>query len=423
MVLNYIWLGFFLIGFLVAILRTIGDPSSPIMNEMVTGLFDMLKTAVMDIGLPLIGMMIFWMGMMKVAEQGGAINVISRLVSPFLSRIMKGVPAGHPAHGSIVMNFSANMLGLDNAATPMGLKAMQELQSINPDKTRASDAQIMFLVLNTSGLTIIPTSIIAYRQIACAADPTDIFLPILIATSVSTLVGFVTVAAIQRINLLQPVIFLHLLVMSLLLGAVVGGLTQLSQSTLGSVSQLASAGLIMLFIGWFLLLGMKKKLNVFDVFIEGAKEGFGVVLQLLPYLVGLLAAISVFRTSGALDYVVDAIAWVASAFTEDTRFAESMPVAMMKPLSGGGARALMLESWGAVDTATGCRPLVDSFTGRLTSVIQGSTETTLFVLAVYFGSVGIKNTRYAVGAGLVADLAGIIAAVVVTYLFWEFVWA
>jgi spore maturation protein SpmB len=330
---------------------------------------------------------------------------------------MKGVPKGHPAHGAMVMNFSANMLGLDNAATPMGLKAMEELQSINPDPKKASDAQIMFLVLNTSGLTIIPTSILAYRQVAGATDPTDVFLPILLATTCSTLVGFITVAAIQRLSLLNKVVMGYMVGIAAFLGLFVASLASLSHAEIGKAGNIISGGLIILVIGSFLLLGLRKKLNVYDSFIEGAKEGIQVAIKVIPYLVAILAAIAVFRSSGAMDYLLDGIRWFIGLFTADTSFTDALPVGLMKPLSGSGARGLMLDTWGAANEA-GIRPMVDSYTGYLASVMQGSTETTFYVLAVYFGSVGIRNTRYALGAGLVADLAGIVASVIFASLFY-----
>ncbi len=417
MVLNYIWIAFFLIGFVVAIVKTFQNPDIPILNEMVQEIFRVCESSVMDLALPLAGVLAFWMGMMKIAEHGGAINALSRFVSPFLSRIMKGVPKGHPAHGAMVMNFSANMLGLDNAATPMGLKAMEELQSINPDPKKASDAQIMFLVLNTSGLTIIPTSILAYRQVAGAADPTDVFLPILLATTCSTLAGFITVAAIQRLSLLNKVVMGYMVGIAAFLGLFVASLASLSHAEIGKAGNIISGGLIILVIGSFLLLGLRRKLNVYDSFIEGAKEGIQVAIKVIPYLVAILAAIAVFRSSGAMDYMLDGIRWFIGLFTADTSFTDALPVGLMKPLSGSGARGLMLDTWGVANEA-GIRPMVDSYTGYLASVMQGSTETTFYVLAVYFGSVGIRNTRYALGAGLVADLAGIVAAVIFASLFY-----
>jgi spore maturation protein SpmA len=417
MALNAIWIGLVLLGFLVSIIKTIIDPTAMLMSDTVNSIFAMCQDAVMNIALPLVGILAFWLGIMKIAENAGAINWLARFVSPVLSKILKDVPEGHPAHGAVVMNFSANMLGLDNAATPLGLKAMQHLQEINPDKTRASDAQIMFLVLNTSGLTVIPTSIIAYRQAAGAADPTDVFVPILLATTLSTIVGFLVAASIQRISILNATLLGFIALIGVLLGAFVGGLSMLNSEQLGLAGKAISAGLIIFFIAGFILLGVRKKLNVFEHFVDGAKEGFNVALQLLPYLVGLLAAIAVFRTSGAMEYMLDGIRWVAELFTNETRFTDALPVGFMKPLSGGGSRALMLDSWGAADAVTGFRPAVDSFVGRMTSTMQGSTETTLFVLAIYFGSVGIKNTRYAAGVGLIADLAGIVAAIVVCYAF------
>ncbi len=416
MVLNYIWIGFFLVGLLVALMRSMLEPAQPVMHDVVIAVFEISEGAVMNVALPLMGIIIFWMGMMRIGEKGGAVQLIGRGIAPFLSKIFKGVPKDHPAHGSIVMNFSANMLGLDNAATPMGLKAMEQLQELNPKKDTASDAQIMFLVLNTSGLTLIPTSIIGYQVAYKAADPTDVFLPILIATACSSLFGLLVVSLIQRINLLRPAIILTLLGVSGLIAGLIGLITSLPEYQMEATSQTISATFILGFIAFFLILGFRKKLNLYEEFVEGAKEGIQVTLRIIPYLVAMLASIAVFRASGALDYVLDGITWVVHGFSSETRFVDALPVALMKPLSGSGARALMIDTWGAVNDA-GAAVNIDTFKGKLAAVFQGSTETTFYVLAVYFGSINIRNTRYAAGAGLLADLAGIIAAIIVAYAF------
>lgn len=416
MVLNYIWIGFFLVGLLVALMRSMLEPAQPVMHDVVIAVFEISEVAVMNVALPLMGIIIFWMGMMRIGEKGGAVGLIGKGISPFLSKIFKGVPKDHPAHGSIVMNFSANMLGLDNAATPMGLKAMEQLQELNPKKDTASDAQIMFLVLNTSGLTLIPTSIIGYQVAYKAADPTDVFLPILIATACSSLFGLLVVSLIQRINLLRPAIILTLLGVSGLIAGLIGLITSLPEYQMEATSQTISATFILGFIAFFLILGFRKKLNLYEEFVEGAKEGINVTLRIIPYLVAMLASIAVFRASGALDYVLEGITWVVHGFSSETRFVDALPVALMKPLSGSGARALMIDTWGAVNDA-GAAVNIDTFKGKLAAVFQGSTETTFYVLAVYFGSVNIRNTRYAAGAGLLADLAGIIAAIIVAYAF------
>jgi spore maturation protein SpmA len=410
MVMNRIWTGMFLIGMVVALSKLLFWQDTVVFKTMVDGLFDSAKTG-FELALYLTGALCLWMGFMKIGEDGGAVQLLSRAVSPLFSRLLPEVPKDHPAVGSMMMNFSANMLGLDNAATPLGLKAMNSLQELNPKKDTASNAQIMFLVLNTSGLTIIPVSILAYRASYDSVNPTEVFLPILFATFFSSLVGLITVAIWQKINLFNKVVLAYL---GSITAFIVGMLiflvyhpeyTDLIANVGGNVLLF---GIIMLFI----ILAMRKKVNVYDSFIEGAKGGFSVAINIVPYLIVILAAISVFRNSGAFDALLDGIRqlviWVGITCTE---FVEALPVAFMKPLSGGGARGLMIDTFKEYG--------VDSFIGKLAATFQGSTETTFYVLAVYFGSVGIRNTRYAVIVGLIADLAGMIAALFMAYLFYE----
>jgi len=416
MVLNAIWIFFFLASFIVALFKLIFNSDFNVFNAIITDIFGMAEVSVMTIALPLVGVMAFWLGMMRIAESAGLVQKLSRFLSPFFSKIFKGVPEGHPAHSSMLMNFSANMLGLDNAATPLGLKAMGQLQELNPTKERASDAQIMFLVLNTSGLTLIPTTILALRATNGAADPTDIFLPILIATFISSLVGLISVSIIQKINLFQPVVLKYLGSALVILGSLVWGLSQLDQNQLKIVSKVATGLIILGIISVFIIAGWLKKVNVYEQFVDGATEGFTVALKIIPYLIAILCAIAAFKASGCISMIKDGITYVAEFFTSETRFVEGIPTAIMKPLSGSGAKGMMLETWGW-NPETKIYTGIDSFAGRLTSVMQGSTETTFYVLAVYFGSVGIKNTRYAVACGLLADLSGIIAAISLSYIF------
>lgn len=372
---------------------------------MVQSTFDMSKTSV-DISIYLIGVITLWQGIMKVGEQGGAVAVLTRAVSPFFTRLFPGIPKDHPAIGSMMMNFSANMLGLDNAATPLGLKAMQELQDSNTEKDQASDAMIMFIVLNTSGLTIVPISVMALRAANGAANPSDVFLPILLATYFATLAGLIFVCIRQRINLFQPVLLGWIGGVTAFIGAMLWWFSQMPQDQLASVSSVFGNGIILTIIIAFFLMAVRKKLNVYESFIEGAKEGFEVSVKIIPYLVAMLVGIGLFRTSGAMDYMLEAI---AMALQLDKGLVDALPTALMKPLSGSGARGMMVE---AMETHG-----ADSFTGRLVSVFQGSTETTFYTLAVYFGSVGIRKTRYALGAGLFADLFGILAAIFIAYVF------
>lgn len=410
MALNYIWISFFIIAFGIALIKLIFFGDTEIFKLLVEGLFDSTKTSVMDIALPLVGTMAFWLGIMNIGEKAGAINFLSRIVGPFFSRLFPEVPENHPASGQMMMNFSANMLGLDNAATPLGLKAMGTLQELNPQKETASNAQIMFLVLHTSGLTILPISIIAQRAIMGAQDPTDIFIPCIIATFVATIAAMLIVSIWQKINLWDRVIISWLLGLIAFISLLVWYFTAyLSKEQISEVSKVISNLLLFAIPVTFILGAIRKKVNVFESFIEGAKGGFETSIKIIPYLVAMLAAISVLRNSGALSYVVEGFKWGFSFLNIDTRFTDSLPVALMKPLSGSGSRAMMLDSMKTFGP--------DSFVGRLSCVFQGSADTTFYIVALYFGSVGIKKTRYAISAGLLADLFGVIAAIFVSYLF------
>ena len=408
MVLNVIWVGFFLIAFAVGLFKLVVLGDVEVFSRMIESTFDMAKTS-FEICLQLAGVLTLWLGIMKVGERAGAVALLAKLVRPFFRRLFPEVPADHPVHGAMILNFSANMLGLDNAATPFGLKAMQQLQELNAEKETASNAQIMFLVLNTSGLTLIPVAILAYRAQANAANPADVFLPILLTTFFSTLVGLCVVAFVQRIRLFDPVLLGWLLG----LGAVVAGLLalflNLPKDQVETVSTLTANVTLFSVIAGFVGLAAWRRINAYEAFIEGAKEGFAVVIKILPYLVALLVAIGVFRASGAMDYVIDAVRHAASWFTSDTRFVDGLPTGLMKPLSGGGARALMvdtMEQHGA-----------DSFAGRLACTFQGATDTTFYVIAVYFGSVGVRRTRHAVPCGLLADFTAIVAGTLIAYVF------
>ena len=414
MVLNYIWIGFFIIAFLVALAKTLmGDLD--IFSLVVNSIFERAELG-FKLSIGLTGIMALWLGIMRIGEKGGAIHVLSKIFAPLFRKLFPEIPSSSNAHGSIIMNISANMLGLDNAATPLGLKAMNELQKHNPEKEKASNAQILFLVLNTSGLTLIPTSIIALRATAMAensiiGNPTDIFIPILIATYCSTLAGLIFVSIIQKINLFQKTVLAYLLSATGLIGGLVWYLAS-HKEHIEVISDVFSGALIFGFIISFILLGIKNKINIYEEFIEGAKDGFNVAIKIIPYLIAMLCAIGAFTTSGAMLFIIEGIESFFSLFLSDTRFVEALPTAIMKPLSGGGARGMMVESWGQNASE------INSFVGRLTSTLQGSTETTFYVLAVYFGSVGIKNTRYAIVAGLFADLIGVIAAILIAYVFW-----
>ena len=408
MALNYVWIGFFLIAFLVALCKLIFLGDVEIFQRIISGTFDSAKTGA-EISLGLVGLMAFWLGIMKVGEHGGMIQVFSKIVGPFFHRLFPEVPRNHPALGSILMNFSANMLGLDNAATPLGLKAIKELQELNPSKDTATNAQIMFMVLNASSLTLLPISIMAYRKQAGAADPSDVFIPILIATFFSTMVGLICVAIYQRINLFNKIILAYIGGISLFIGSVLYYFSTLSQEQVSTVSSVAGNLILFLLIVSFIGLALYKKVNVYESFIEGAKEGFDVAVKIIPYLVGILVAIGVFREAGVMDYLVDGIRSLVGLLGMDSRFVEALPVAFMKPLSGSGARGLMVE----LMEIRGA----DDFAARVSCVIQGSTETTFYVLAVYFGSISIKRIRHALPCALLAELAGVIAAILVAYVF------
>lgn len=408
MALNYIWIAFFLIGFIVALGQLIFAGNTQIFNDMINSTFTSAKTG-FEISLGLTGALTLWMGLMKVGEKGGVVTMLGRLFGPFFQRLFPELPRGHPAYGSMILNFSANMLGLDNAATPMGLKAMKEMQDANPNKDTASNAQIMFLVLNASGLTIIPVSIMVYRTQLGAANPADIFIPILIATYVATLVALVSVAIVQKINLFDKVILAYLGGLTAIIAGIILYFNTLPKEQIATVSTFAANFILFSIIVLFIVLAFIKKVNVYDAFIEGAKEGFGVAIKIIPFLVAILVAIGIFRASGAMDFVVAGFEKIFAWLGFDTRFTGALPVAFMKPLSGSGARGLMIDAM----TAHGA----DSFIGRLSCTLQGATDTTFYIIAVYFGSVGIKNTRHAVGCSLLADLAGAIAAILIAYMF------
>ncbi|HCS87460.1 MAG TPA: hypothetical protein DIW30_03300 [Bacteroidales bacterium] len=410
MVLNYIWIGFILVAIVSGIIQFCFCGQAEIFNTILNSTFDSAKTG-FEISLGLTGVLTLWLGIMKIGERGGVVETFSHAVAPFFSRIFPEVPKNHPAFGSMFMNISANMLGLDNAATPMGLKAMQELQEINPNKGRASNAMIMFLVLNTSGLTLIPVSIMVYRAQLGAANPADVFLPIMLATYFSTVVGLVSVCIAQHIRLWDKVILLTLGGLTAFVGLMLYGAYRLPEPTLTKWSTIISAIILLGVIVVFILKAMAKKVNVYDAFIDGAKDGFKTAVGIIPYLVAMLVAVGMFRASGAMDLLVNVIAYAVAAMGLNTDFVPALPTAFMKPLSGSGARGLMVDAM----TQYGA----DSFVGRLVSILQGATDTTFYILAVYFGYVGIKDTRYAVVCGLIADVAGIIAAILIAYLFFH----
>lgn len=408
MVLNYIWIAFFLIAFVIATVRLVFMGDTEVFPAIMNSTFDTSKTA-FEISLGLTGVLSLWLGIMKIGEKGGVINVVARVLSPVFTRLFPDIPKGHPVTGSIFMNVAANMLGLDNAATPLGLKAMEQLQELNPKKDTATNPMIMFLVLNTSGLTLIPVSIMVYRAQMGAAQPTDIFVPILLATFFSTLAGIVFTSLYQRINLINRTMLLTLGGMSAVVAAIIWGFAQMDKAQMNIVSTSVANILLMLIIVMFILAGMRKKVNVYDAFIEGAKDGFTTAVRIIPYLVAILVGIGVFRASGAMDMLVDGIKWTVAAMGGNTDFVGALPTALMKPLSGSGARGMMVDAM----TTYGA----DSFVGRLSCIFQGSTDTTFYILAVYFGSVGIRYTRHAVACGLLADLAGVIAAIAICYMF------
>lgn len=408
MVLNYIWIAFFLIAFVIATVRLVFMGDTEVFPAIMNSTFDTSKTA-FEISLGLTGVLSLWLGIMKIGEKGGVINVVARVLSPVFTRLFPDIPKGHPVTGSIFMNVAANMLGLDNAATPLGLKAMEQLQELNPKKDTATNPMIMFLVLNTSGLTLIPVSIMVYRAQMGAAQPTDIFVPILLATFFSTLAGIVFTSLYQRINLINRTMLLTLGGMSAVVAAIIWGFAQMDKAQMNIVSTSVANILLMLIIVMFILAGMRKKVNVYDAFIEGAKDGFTTAVRIIPYLVAILVGIGVFRASGAMDMLVDGIKWTVAALGGNTDFVGALPTALMKPLSGSGARGMMVDAMSTYGA--------DSFVGRLSCIFQGSTDTTFYILAVYFGSVGIRYTRHAVACGLLADLAGVIAAIAICYLF------
>lgn len=408
MVLNYIWIAFFVIAFVIALVKLIFMGDYEVFPEMMGSTFESSKTA-FEISLGLTGVLSLWLGIMKVGEKGGMVNALARLLSPVFCKLFPDIPKGHPVTGSIFMNIAANMLGLDNAATPLGLKAMEQLQQLNTKKDTATNPMIMFLVLNTSGLTLIPVSIMVYRAQLGAAQPTDIFIPILLATFFSTMAGIIITSLYQRINLLNKVMLLTVGGMSLAVAGIIWGFGQLDKDQMNIVSTTVANILLMTIIVGFILAGVRKKINVYDAFIEGAKEGFQTAVRIIPYLVAILVGIGVFRASGAMDMIIDGIKWTVGVLGGNTDFVGALPTALMNPLSGSGARGMMVDAM----TTYGA----DSFVGRLSCVFQGSTDTTFYILAVYFGSVGIRYTRHAVACGLLADLAGVIAAIAICYMF------
>ncbi len=427
MVLNYIWIAFFVIAFVIALVKLVFFGDFDVFPAMMDSTFSSSKTA-FEISLGLTGVLALWLGIMKIGERGGVVNVLARVLSPIFVKLFPEIPKGHPVTGSIFMNVAANMLGLDNAATPLGLKAMEQMEEVKSEKLKekretgeiseheyqklkvtASNAMIMFLVLNTSGLTLIPVSILVYRAQMGAAQPTDVFIPILLATFFSTIAGIIVTSLYQRINLFSRTLLLTLGGACALVAGIIWGFSQLPPDTMNRVSTTVANILLMTIIIGFILAGMRKKVNVYDAFIEGAKDGFTTAVRIIPYLIAILVGIGVFRASGAMDYLVDGIKWSVEAVGFDSDFVAALPTALMKPLSGSGARGMMVDAM----TAYGA----DSFVGRLSCVFQGSTDTTFYILAVYFGSVGIRYTRHAVACGLLADLAGIISAIAICYMF------
>lgn len=408
MVLNYIWIAFFLVAFVIALVRLIFMGDTEVFPAIMNSTFDTSKTA-FEISLGLTGVLSLWLGIMKIGEKGGVVNVVARVLSPVFTRLFPDIPKGHPVTGSIFMNVAANMLGLDNAATPLGLKAMEQLQELNPKKDTATNPMIMFLVLNTSGLTLIPVSIMVYRAQMGAAQPTDIFVPILLATFFSTLAGIIVTSLYQRINLINRTMLLTLGGMCAVVAAIIWGFSQMDKSQMNVVSTSVANILLMTIIVVFILAGMRHRVNVYDAFIEGAKDGFTIAVRIIPYLVAILVGIGVFRASGAMDMLIDGIKWIVATLGGNTDFVGALPTAFMKPLSGSGARGMMVDAM----TTYGA----DSFVGRLSCIFQGSTDTTFYILAVYFGSVGVRYTRHAVACGLLADLAGMVAALAICYMF------
>lgn len=408
MVLNYIWIAFFLVAFVIALVKLVFLGDMEVFPAIMNSTFDTSKTA-FEISLGLTGVLSLWLGVMKIGEKGGVVNAMARLLSPVFTRLFPEIPKNHPVYGNIFMNIAANMLGLDNAATPLGLQAMERLQELNPKKDTASNSMIMFLVLNTSGLTLIPVSIMVYRAQMGAAQPTDVFIPILIATFFSTLAGIVVTSLYQRINLLQPVLLAALGGLSVLMAAIIWGFSRLDGEMMNLVGTTTANVLLFVIIIGFILAGVRHKVNVYDAFIEGAKDGFTTAVRIIPYLVAVLVSIGVFRASGAMDWLIEGVKWLVGLTGCNADWVGALPTALMKPLSGSGARGMMvdaMQTYGA-----------DSFVGRLSCMFQGSTDTTFYILAVYFGSVGISRTRHAVACGLLADLAGVVAAIALGYMF------
>ena len=408
MVLNYIWIAFFLVAFAVALVRLIFFGDTEVFPAIMNSTFSSAASA-FEISLGLTGVLSLWLGIMRIGEKGGVVDVVARWLAPVFSKIFPDIPKGHPVTGTIFMNFAANMLGLDNAATPMGLKAMEQLQELNTEKDTATNPMIMFLVLNTSGLTLVPISVMVYRAQLGAAQPTDVFVPILLATFFSTVVGLIITCLYQRINLFNRTLMLFLGALCTLVALIIWGFSAMPREQMDVVSSTFANVFLCGIIACFIIAGMRKKINVYETFIEGAKEGFQTAVRIIPYLVAILVAIGVFRASGAMDFLIDGIAWCVALVGGDTEFVGALPTALMKPLSGSGARGLMVDAM----TTYGA----DSFVGRLACLFQGATDTTFYILAVYFGSVGIRKTRHAVTCGLLADLAGIISAIFICYLF------
>jgi len=410
MILNYIWIAFFIIAFVIALGRLVITGDTTVFPAMMDSTFASSKTA-FEISIGLTGILALWLGIMKIGERSGVVNVLARLLSPVFTRLFPDIPKGHPATGSIFMNIAANMLNLDNAATPLGLKAMEQLQELNPKKDTATNPMIMFLVLNTSGLTLIPVSIMAYRAQMGAAQPTDVFIPLLLTTFFSTLTGIIVTSLYQRINLVNRTMLIFLGGLCTVIAAIIWAFGQMDKDTMNTVSTSVANVLLMTIITGFIVAGMRKRINVYDAFIDGAKDGFNTAIRIIPYLVAILVAVGVFRASGAMDIVIDGIRIGAESCGMDSDFVGALPTALMKPLSGSGARGMMVDAMATYGA--------DSFAGRLSCIFQGSTDTTFYILAVYFGSVGIRHTRHAVTCGLLSDLAGVVAAVAISYLFFS----
>ncbi len=410
MVLNYIWVGFFVIAFITGLIKLIFTGDMEVFPNMMNSTFDMAKTG-FEIALGLTGVLTLWMGLMRIGEKGGMVNILSRIIGPFFRKLFPELPKDHPAIGSMIMNIAANMLNLDNAATPLGLKAMKELQTTNQRKDTASDAQIMFLVLNTSGLTIIPITIMVYRAQLGAANPADIFIPILLATFFSTIAGLISVSIYQKINLLNKTILAYLGVLIAIITSIIIYFSHLPKEKITEISMVASNVFLFTIIITFILLGIRKRINIYENFIDGAKDGFKIAVKIIPYLIAILVAIGVFRASGAMELLTRGIEKLLVQFNINADFVPALPTALMKPLSGSGARGMMVEAMSTYGA--------DSFVGKLVSTMQGTTDTTFYIIAVYFGTVGIKRTRYALTCGLIADFTGIIAAILIGYFFFH----